>query len=581
MKEYRGIPASPGVASAPAFVFREDEITVPSYAIAPQAVKAEWARLLEAVEKAKKEVEEIRDRTLREAGEDQAAIFDAHLLMLSDPDILDGLETKLNSSLMNIERVIVEIEKELVDKLALIEDPLLQARSADVHDVTRRILSHLLFRERFDLGDVESEFVLVAHDLLPSDLIGLNRSKVAAIATEAGGRTSHVAILARAFEIPAVLGIGASLREVRAGELVIVDGGAGRILVEPDSASMAAARDAQSAAKVQAAELARIVDLPAQTTDGHRVLLKANIEVPEEADAARGHGADGIGLFRSEFLFLQPGHVPGEEEQYKAYKRVVEAMEGKPVTIRTLDIGGDKVLPELGALDEKNPLLGWRAIRFCLAKEDVFLAQLRAILRAASLGDVRIMFPMISSPDELDRAFALMAQARSECRKRGQAVPDDVRAGIMIEVPAAALASDIMARKADFFSIGTNDLIQYTMAVDRGNERVGYLYEPFNPAVLRLIKMTIENGRAAGIPVGMCGEMASDPAAAILLLGLGLEEFSMSSSSLLPVKRLLRSVSMAEAREAADTVMSMSSSSEAAAFLQGRVADLIHEPEGS
>jgi phosphotransferase system enzyme I (PtsI) len=577
MKEYRGIPASPGVAVAPAFVFREDEITVPNYAIKAGDVPAEWSRLLEAVEKAKHEVEEVRDRAFREAGEEQAAIFDAHLLMLSDPDVLDSLEVKLKASLRNIESVIVQQEKELVEKLALIEDPLLQARAADVHDVIRRILSHLLRRERFDLGDLESEFVLVAHDLLPSDLIALKRSKVIAIATEAGGRTSHVAILARAFEIPAVLGIGSSLSEIEAGQLLVVDGSAGKVVLAPSDAILGEAKAARKAAREMALELSRLIDLPAATTDGHRVLLKANIEVPEEAEAARAHGADGIGLFRSEFLFFQPGHVPGEEEQYRAYKRVVEAMQGKPVTIRTLDIGGDKVLPELGALDEKNPLLGWRAIRFCLAKEDIFLAQLRAILRASILGDVRIMFPMISSPDELTRAFALIRQARAECKRRGQSVPDNVRAGIMIEVPAAALASDIMARTSDFFSIGTNDLIQYTMAVDRGNERVGYLYEPFNPAVLRLIKMTIENGRAAGIPVGMCGEMASDPAAAFLLLGLGLEEFSMSSASLLQVKRIVRSVSMADAREAADAAMSMSSSGEVAAYLAERVSAFVPE----
>jgi phosphotransferase system enzyme I (PtsI) len=577
MKEYKGIPASPGVVAAPAFVFREDELNVPSYAIAPSQVASEWSRLLVAVEKAKKEVEEVRDRALRDAGEDQAAIFDAHLLMMSDPELFESLESKLKDKLLNIERVIVEIEKELVDKLALIEDPLLQARSADVHDVARRILSHLLMHERFNLADIESEFVLVAHDLLPSDMIVLKRSKVSAIATEVGGRTSHVAILARAFEIPAVLGLGEALREIHAGDLLVVDGGAGRIVAMPDAATLAAAGAAQSAARELEVELSRLVDLPAETTDGHRVLLKANIEVPEEAVAARGHGADGIGLFRSEFLFFQPGHVPGEEEQFNAYRSVVEAMDGRPVTIRTIDIGGDKVLPELGAIDEKNPLLGWRAIRFCLAKEDVFLAQLRAILRASALGDVRIMFPMISSPVELDRALALLGEARAECLHRGQPVPDAVRAGIMVEVPAAALASDILARESDFFSIGTNDLIQYTMAVDRGNERVAYLYEPFNPAVLRLIKATIDNGRAAGIPVGMCGEMAADPAAVFLLLGLGLEEFSMSSASLLQVKRLVRSVSMADARESARIAMTMTSSVEVQSLLAARVAAFVSD----
>jgi phosphotransferase system enzyme I (PtsI) len=576
MKEYRGIPASPGVATAPAFIFREEELSVPSYVVAPENLDAEWARFLEAVEKAKGEVSEVRDRALHEGGEDQAAIFDAHLLMLSDPDFFEGLETRLRSTHRNIERVLVELERELVDKLALIEDPLLQARSADVHDVARRILSHLLFRKRLDLGDIKADFVLVAHDLLPSDMIALKHSKVLAIATEAGGRTSHVAILARAFEIPAVLGLGEVLKEVAVGDPLIVDGATGRLLANPDAESLAAAAASQRSERALVHELSKLIDLPSVTLDGQRLLLKANIEVPEEGEAAREHGADGIGLFRSEFLFFQPGHVPGEEEQFRAYSRVVASMAGKPVTIRTLDIGGDKVLPELGAADEKNPLLGWRAIRFCLAKEDIFLAQLRAILRAAGQAgpksDVRIMFPMIAAPEELDRALDLVGQARDECRRRGQVVPDRIKTGIMIEIPAAAMASDILARKSDFFSIGTNDLIQYTMAVDRGNERVAYLYEPFHPAVLRLIKMTIENGRAAGIPVGMCGEMASDPATAFLLLGLGLEEFSMTSASLLAVKRLIRSVRAEDARKAADAVMLMSTSAEAAAYLSKIIA---------
>jgi len=352
--------------------------------------------------------------------------------------------------------------------------------------------------------------------------------------------------------------------------MVSVDGDLGLVVGDPDAAVIARGDASRIAASVRQIELDSIRDLPACTIDGVRVLVKANIEVPEEGEAVLAHGADGIGLFRSEFLFLG-GHVPDEEEQYLAYKLVIESMKGRPVTIRTLDIGGDKVLPELGAQDEKNPLLGWRAIRFCLSREDVFKTQLRAILRAAVFGETRIMFPMIATADELERALVVVAAARDECLAKGQKVAMDLPIGIMIEIPAAAMTSDILARKADFFSIGTNDLIQYTMAVDRGNEKVAYLNEPYHPAVLRLIQKTIDNGRDAGISVGMCGEMAADPAAAIVLLGLGLDEFSMSSAAVPAVKRAIRSTSLERAKEVARVAMGLSSSAEIAAYLRSRL----------
>lgn len=404
-------------------------------------------------------------------------------------------------------------------------------------------------------------------------MICMNRDHVKAVATEAGGRTSHAAILARAFEIPAVLGVGGVLGSLHSGMVLAVDGDLGTVTVEPDESALARSAAAQAASAERCLELTALRDLPAVTVDGRRVLVKANIEVPEEVEGVLIHGADGIGLFRSEFLFLGAvsGHIPDEEEQYKAYSRVISSMKGRPVTIRTLDIGGDKVIPELGAQDEKNPLLGWRAIRFCLSNVGLFKIQLRAILRASVQGDARIMFPMIATADELDRALAILEEARAECRAKGQAVPDELPVGIMIEIPSAAVASDILARKADFFSIGTNDLVQYTMAVDRGNERVAYLHEPFQPAVIRLVKMTIDNGRAAGISVGMCGEMAGDPRAAVLLLGLGLDEFSMSSASVPAVKRALRSIGLEEARSIAEKALGLSTSAEVAEYLDRRL----------
>ena len=570
MKELRGIPASPGVAVAPAYVFfDETEISVPAYSLEASDIPEEWARFLQAVEKARAEVTYLRDRALQEAGRDQAAIFESHLLMLSDPDLLDRIEADLKASFRNIERVIVEIERDLVEKLSSASDPGLRDRAADIHDVSRRILGHLLLRERLSLADLSTDVILVARDLLPSDMICMNRTHVKAIVTEAGGRTSHAAILARAFEIPAVLGVGGALGVMRSGTSLAVDGDRGIVTMDPDEAALARSAASRAASAERERELAALRDLPAVTTDGFRIHVKANIEVPEEAEGALSHGADGVGLFRSEFLFLGASRVgpPDEEEQYRAYSRVIASMAGRPVTIRTLDIGGDKVMPELGAQDEKNPLLGWRAIRFCLSNLTLFKTQLRDILRASVHGDARIMFPMISTADELERARAVLEEARAECRAKGQEVPDELPVGIMVEIPSAAIASDILARNSDFFSIGTNDLVQYTMAVDRGNERVAYLHEPYQPAVLRLIKMTIESGRAAGIPVGLCGEMAGDPVAAALLLGLGLQEFSMSSASIPAVKRTLRSISLEDARRLAEGALALSSSAEVAQYL--------------
>jgi len=573
MKEYRGFPVSPGIVHGPAFLFFDDEeIITPNFALSEEDLDGEWARLLLAVEMAKGEINVLRDRALAVAGEEQAAIFDAHLLMLADPDLFESLERRLRSTFRNIERVLLDVEAEFVDRLSGVEDPNLQARVADIQDVSRRILGHLLHAERITLAKLDHDVIVLARDLLPSDMMNMDRGHVLAIVTEAGGKTSHVAILARAFEVPAVLGVGEALDAIRTGTPLIVDGTAGTVIADPDEAASVRADESRKRESDRARKLGGLRDLPAETKDGIRVLVKANIEVPDEAAAVVPHGADGVGLFRSEFLFFKPGHIPGEDEQYRAYRTVLEAMPGHPVTIRTLDIGGDKVLPDFGAGGEKNPLLGWRAIRFCLSKTEVFMAQLRAILRASAHGDARIMFPMISTIEELDQAQELLALARAECERRGHAMADRVLAGIMIEVPSAAIASDILAPRCDFFSIGTNDLTQYTLAVDRGNERVASLHDPFHPSVLRLIRMTIENGKSAGIPVGLCGEMAADPAAALLLLGLGLEEFSMSSQSVPAVKRLIRSVTMGEAREIAEEALTMKTSTGVRGFLEDRVA---------
>lgn len=570
MRELHGIAASPGTACAPVFIFKDDfSSSIPSYPIAESDVDAEYARYQGAVARAKEEVTALRDKALQDAGAEQAAIFDAHLLMLDDPEVNENIKSELSSTLMNVESVVFSIERKTVDSLASAQDPYIQERVSDVHDVTRRIMGHLLNRERKTLSDITSDVIVVARNLLPSDMVGMARDRIKGIATEAGGRTSHAAILARAFGIPAVLGIGHFIGDLQPDTVAIVDGDRGVLILDPDEKALKQEKAARMLRQEKQKAFEAIRSTQASTKDGVRIQLMANIEVPEEVEAVLQYNADGIGLFRSEFLFLG-GHVPGEEEQFRAYKQVVESMNGKPITIRTLDIGGDKVLPELGAQDEKNPLLGWRAIRFCLSDTEIFKTQLRAILRASVFGDVRIMFPMISTVEELVKARGIMEEAQWECRGLGCEVKPDIKAGIMVEVPSAALCSDVLSRSADFFSIGTNDLTQYTMAVDRGNEKVAYLHDPFNPAVLRLIKMTIDNAAKANIEVGLCGEMAADPASAILLVGLGLRELSVSAVSIPAVKSVLLSTTMEEAQGVAQAVMKMTSSTQVRAYIANR-----------
>lgn len=553
----------------------DEEPTIPRYAVTESELDAEWDRFVVAVGKAKDDVGALRDRAVREMGQEHGAIFDSHLIMLDDPDLLESIEASLRSSLLNMEWIVHQYAQAIVKRLEGLDDPVLQERTVDVHDITRRILNHLMFRERFSLADLNSDVVLVARNLLPSDMIAMNRTRVRAIVMDAGGKTSHTAILARAFEIPAVLGLGGSARAIKNGDVVIVDGNTGDVRVQPDPQTLERYERIRARMAERDETLSGLVSLPAMTLDGKEVLIKANIEVPEETDSVLRHGAQGIGLFRSEFLFLQPGRAPSEESQFVAYSRVIEAMGDRPVTIRTLDVGGDKVVPDLAIEEEKNPLLGWRAIRYCLSDKDLFQSQLRAILRASVSGDARIMFPMISGPVELDSALAQLEEAKAECRHRGQGFREDIPVGIMIEVPSAAMIADLLAPKVDFFSIGTNDLIQYTIAVDRGNERVAYLHEPFHPAVVRLVKKVIDDGHAAGIPVSMCGEMASDPFAAVVLLGLGLDEFSMSAVSVPDVKRTIRSIGFAEAEAVANEVLKLGSHRETEEYLAKRLADTV------
>jgi phosphotransferase system enzyme I (PtsI) len=558
MKTFTGIPASAGLATGRAFVYPDDEIPeIPRYGITGAEVAAEWERLQNAVSGAVEETRQLHERAGREISREQADIFQAHLMMLEDADFQDQIRDRLKKNLQNIEWTVWDMSREISQKLMSSPDPLFRERAVDIADVSRRVISKLLSvtRTRFSLADIDEDVIVVAHDLLPSDALVMNKARVKGLALDEGSRTSHTAILARAFNIPAVLGLSSFSREIKDGETLVLNGNTGTVIADPDRQTLALLRDEEKRFLKQTDRLIALRDLPAETTDGRRVALKANIEFPEEAGRALHFGAEGIGLYRSEFLFIAPGKAAEEEVQYQAYRRVLEAMGKLPVTIRTVDVGGDKILPELQTVSEKNPLLGWRAIRLSLAHPEMFKVQLRAILRASVNGNARIMFPMISGIEELEQALALLDEARLECTKKGQPFADTIEAGAMIEIPSAAMTADILAEKSDFFSLGTNDLVQYTLAVDRGNEKVNYLGESHHPAVLRFIKGTIDAAHKKGIKAAMCGELAGDPEAAAILLGLGLDEFSMSASSIPLIKQIIRGTSLESCKALAEKAL--------------------------
>jgi phosphotransferase system enzyme I (PtsI) len=476
---------------------------------------------------------------------------------------------------LNVEFVLFDLMQDLVQKLESVSDDYLRERTADLHDVGKRIINNLMVRDRVDMASLEDEVILVCHDLMPSDAIAMDKVKVKGIAMDAGGKTSHTAIIARAFEIPAVLGLGNISERVNSGDYIIIDGFKGLVLLDPDRTAREEYLRRLHAAQKRDIQLMRFNELAAETRDGKVLSLKANIEIPEEVDAADTHGADGIGLYRSEFLFMRSDHLPDEQEQFDAYSRVLAAMKPRPVTIRTLDLGGDKLMNSLQVQGggEKNPILGWRAIRFCLSHVDIFRTQLRALLRASIHGNLRIMIPLISSVAELREALALIEAVKHELENEKIPFSPKIPTGIMIEVPSAAMTTDLLARHAKFFSIGTNDLIQYTLAVDRGNEHVAYLYDPLHLGILRSLKMIIQNAHNAGISVGMCGEMAGDPLYTLILLGLGLDEFSMSSFGIPRIKQIIRSTSILEAEEFVGRVMELESSEAIAEFVSATMEE--------
>jgi phosphotransferase system enzyme I (PtsI) len=556
MLEFAGISASPGIAIGRAFLFLEDKLAIPRYAIPSSQVETEQARFAAALARAAAEV-----RALAATGN---PVVDAHLLMLEDPELVDAVRRGVGERCRNAEWIVAEVMDAHAERLGEAGTAYLRERALDLHDVGQRLIGQLLEHRRASLADAPEGSIVVTRTLMPSDTLQIDRRRIAGIAADGGSRTSHTAILARSLGIPAVLGLADFSRHVRAGDAVAIDGNRGVVVVDPDEPTRGRYARRKAAWEEATARLAGLNDLPAETLDGKLVRLEANIGVPDEVDAVLSHGADGVGLFRSEFLFLQPGRFPTEDEQAHAYGAVLRALGDRPVTIRTLDLGGDKIAPGFALAAEANPILGWRAIRYCLAHPEVFRVQLRALLRASVHGTLRIMFPLISGAAELERIREVLAGVRDELEREGIPFRREVPVGCMIEVPSAAITSDLLASRVDFFSIGTNDLIQYTLAVDRGNERVAYLYDPFHPAVLRLVRTTIANAHARGIPAGMCGEMAGDPLATVVLLGLGLDSFSMGPLGIPPIKRLVRAVGAMEAEDLVRSLLALPSGGEVA-----------------
>ena len=555
-----GIAASNGIVIAKAYRLIEPDLNVTKNAISD--LDAELLRLKESVTKAQSELEAIREKVKTEQGEDKAAIFDAHILVLNDPELLGAVQEKVKSEKINAEFAMREIADMFIAMFEQMDNEYMKERAADIRDVTKRVISHLLGVQIPNPSMIAEEVIVVAEDLTPSDTAQLNREFVKGFTTDIGGRTSHSAIMARSLEIPAVVGTKQATDAIQNGDMIILDGLKGEVHINPTPELIEEYKKAADEYAQQKLEWAKLVNEKTVTADGHHVELAANIGTPKDLEGVKANGAEAVGLYRTEFLYMGRDNLPGEEEQFESYKAVLEGMDGKPVVVRTLDIGGDKELPYLDLPKEMNPFLGFRAIRLCLEELSIFRTQLRALLRASVYGNLRIMFPMIATLDEFRSAKKVLEEEKAKLIQEGIAVSDTIQLGIMVEIPSTAVIADQFAKEVDFFSIGTNDLIQYTMAADRMNERVSYLYQPYNPAILRLVKMVIEAAHKEGKWAGMCGEMAGDELAIPLLIGLGLDEFSMSATSVLRARSQIKTLTRSDMQELANKAIQMQTAAE-------------------
>ena len=574
MTKLTGIAASDGVAIAKAFLVEEPDL---SFEISKSNdSQQEKERLAKAIADSKVEIEKIKAVASNALSEEEAQVFDAHLMVLEDPELQQAYTQKIDDETLNAESAVRQTADFYIEIFKGMEDnPYMQERAADIKDVTDRLVAHLLGVKIPDLSTIDEEVVVVAYDLTPSDTAQLNRQFVKGFATDIGGRTSHSAIMSRSLEIAAVVGTGNVSKEINDGDTVIVDGLNGDVIVNPDDATIAEYEKIAADFLARKAEWEKLKDAETLTKDGKKFEIAANIGTPKDLEGVHSNGAEAIGLYRTEFLYMDSDEMPTEDEQFESYKVVLEGMNGHPVVVRTMDIGGDKHLPYLQLPEEMNPFLGYRAIRIGLNQPELLRVQLRALLRASVYGSLRIMFPMISNLPEFRAAKAIYEEEKAKLESEGVEVADDIQVGIMIEIPAAAVIADQFAKEVDFFSIGTNDLIQYTMAADRMNEHVSYLYQPFNPSVLRLIKNVIDASHKEGKWTGMCGEVAGEPMAAPLLVGMGLDEFSMSASSVLKIRSLISKLDSNEMAELANKVVTEATSSdEAEALIKAAVPEL-------
>lgn len=566
----KGTNASPGIALGKALVLEHNEIVIQKKTI--DDIELEQKKLTHSIAKSKEELTKVKEKALEQLGAEKAEIFEAHLLVLEDPELVDSTLNKIKDEKINAEHAFNEIKNMFVSMFESMDNEYMKERAADIKDVANRVLRHILDIKFVDLSTLEDEVVLIAHDLTPSDTATMNKEKVLGFLTDIGGRTSHTAIMARTLETPAVVGLKNITQTVKDGDYVIFNGETGEVIINPDENTINEYKSLKEKFEKEKKELESLKGQESKTLDGRHVELAGNIGTPNDVQGLLNNDAEGVGLYRTEFLYMNRSEFPTEDEQYESYKAVLESMNPKPIVIRTLDIGGDKELSYLQMDKEMNPFLGYRAIRLCLDRQDIFKTQLRALLRASVHGNLRIMFPMISSLEELISAKQILETVKSDLDKEGILYSKNIEVGMMIEVPSAALISDILAKYVDFFSIGTNDLIQYTTAVDRMNEKIHNLYNQFNPAVLRLIKMVIDNGHKEGKWVGMCGEAAGDKKMIPILLGMGLDEFSMSPISILPARKLITSLKYEDMEPVAEKVVSMGTAKEIEEYMQNNFA---------